>query len=69
MLTRIRTHTENLPGRCLLLSYGDVNDDFGLCKQGDSFVDVQSSCIGDARRGQERFVSTRFRQLCETLGQ
>ena len=69
MLAWIRTHTENLPGRCLLLSFGDFNDDFGSSKQGDNFVDVQSSCIGDARRGKEKFIGTRFRQLCETLGQ
>ena len=53
MLARIREQVQSLPSRCMLLSYGDTNDDFGVCKHGGDFVDAKSPCIGDERRGQE----------------
>ena len=58
-----------LPARGMLFTFGDLNDDFGIAKQGNTFTHVLSNRIGDARRGQERYFGTRVRQLCESIGQ
>ena len=58
-----------LPARCMLLTLGDLNDDFGIAKQESVFTRVLSNNVGDARRGQERYDGTRVRQFCESFGQ
>ena len=65
MLSWIREQTQRLPSRCMLLSYGDINDDLGLCKQGSNFVDVRSPCIGDNvfLRGQEQIRKHTFQTM------
>ena len=67
MLDWARQQVPFLPARCMPLTFGNPNDDVGIAKQGNTFTDVLSNNIGDARRGQERYVDTRVRQLCESI--
>ena len=68
MITWLNEQLRSLPERCLCLTFGDYSDDFGKCKSsGQGFIDVTSHSVANARKGSERFVATRFRQLCETL--
>jgi hypothetical protein len=39
-----------------------------MCRQAGRYVNVQSPSVGNARRGQERFIATRFREYCENFG-
>ena len=66
MLTWIREKISMLPMRTLLMTYGDINDDFGLARtDGNQFVPVHSHSVGSQRVGQEKFVSTQLRQVFE----
>ena len=63
MLEWIEKHILQLPARCTILAFGDVNDDFGMPRQGSTAV--SSLAIGEARIGRERFVGAKVRVLCE----
>ena len=57
-----------LPQRCTLFTFGDINDDFGRIRHNGSsnFSEVTTSAsLGTARLGDEKFISTRFRHMCE----
>ena len=63
MLEWIEKHISQLPARCTILTFGDVNDDFGMPRQGSTAL--SSLAIGEARIGRERFVGAKVRVLCE----
>ena len=68
MIAWAEQQTQHLPGRCLHMSFGDVNDDVGLELSSNSWSRVQSSAIGTARLGQEKIVGKQYRQYCEKMG-
>ena len=66
MIAWLNAQLQHLPERCLCLTFGDHNDDFGKAKHSNQgFVPVKSQSVGDARVGCERFVGSSFRQLCD----
>ena len=68
MIAWAEQQTQHLPGRCLHMSCGDVNDYVGLQQSNNHWSRVQSAAIGTARLGQERLVGKQYRQYCEKVG-
>ena len=61
--------TKNLPGRCLQMTFGDINDDVGQSRQNGAWQQIESHAIGTARCGPEKFVGSMHRQYCEQTAQ
>ena len=52
MINWLNDQLRGLPERCLCLTFGDHNDDFGKCKSsGQGFIAVTSHSVGNARKG------------------
>ena len=59
--------TAELPGRCLQLCFGDINDDVGLKKGSMETMKVDALAVGEARHGLEKFVGSKSREFCEKM--
>ena len=53
------------PGRCVPVLGGDLNDGLGRTVVDGMEVDVESTAVGDARRGREGLAGRRVRSLLE----
>ena len=67
----IQERIQCLPQRCVLMMFGDVNDDFGQIRHTGSREHTaveHSTSLGTTRIGDEKIIATRFRHMCEQIG-